>query len=54
MLARLVEVLVSLDRAQHLAEQGLFVQVATLFDRGISPRNIGIFASLQGERLPAA
>ena len=54
MLARLVEVLVSLDRAQHLAEQGLAVQVATLFDRGISPRNIGIFASRQGERLPAA
>jgi SAM-dependent methyltransferase len=54
MLARLVEVLVSLDRAQHLAEQGLAVQVAILFDRAISPRNIGIFASLRGERLPAA
>jgi SAM-dependent methyltransferase len=54
MLARLVEVLVSLDRAQHLAEQGLSVQVAILFDRAISPRNIGIFASLSGERLPAA
>ena len=54
MLARLVEVLVSLDRAQHLAEQGLAVQVATLFDRAISPRNIGIFASRSGERLPAA
>ncbi len=54
MLARLVEVLVSLDRAQHLTEQGLSVQVATLFDRAISPRNIGIFASTGGERLPAA
>jgi SAM-dependent methyltransferase len=54
MLARLLEVLVSLDRAQHLAEQGLSVQVATLFDRATSPRNIGIFASSNGERLPAA
>lgn len=54
MLARVVEVLVSLDRAQHLAEQGLHVAVATLFDRGISPRNIGIFASRERRRLPAA
>lgn len=54
MLARLVEVLVSLDRAQHLAEQGMFVQVATLFERGISPRNIGIFASRSPQKLPAA
>lgn len=54
MLARLVEVLVSLDRARHLEEQGLAVQVAILFDRAISPRNIGIFASPSAERLPAA
>ena len=54
MLARLVEVLVSLDRAQHLQEAGAHVLVASLFDRGISPRNIGIFASQRTERLPAA
>jgi hypothetical protein len=54
MLARLVEVLVSLDRAAHLEEQGLSVAVATLFERGVSPRNIGIFASSEPARLPAA
>jgi SAM-dependent methyltransferase len=54
MLARLVEVLVSLDRATHLEERGLAVAVATLFDRRISPRNIGIFASRDPARLPVA
>jgi SAM-dependent methyltransferase len=54
MLARLVEVLVSLDRAAHLEEQGQQVLVAALFDRAISPRNIGIFASRSLSRLPAA
>lgn len=54
MLARLVEVLVSLDRAVHLEERGLDVAVATLFERAVSPRNIGIFASRSGARLPAA
>lgn len=54
MLARLLEVLVSLDRAVHLEERGLDVQVATLFERGVSPRNIGIFASRSALRLPAA
>lgn len=54
MLARLVEVLVSLDRAAHLEERGLAVTVATLFDRRVSPRNIGIFASPARARLPAA
>jgi SAM-dependent methyltransferase len=54
MLARLVEVLVSLDRATHLEERGLAVAVATLFDRRVSPRNIGIFASQTATRLPAA
>lgn len=54
MLARLVEVLVSLDRAVHLEERGLDVSVATLFERAVSPRNIGIFASRSGARLPAA
>jgi SAM-dependent methyltransferase len=54
MLARLIEVLVSLDRAVHLEERGLDVQVATLFERAVSPRNIGIFASRSSARLPAA
>ncbi len=54
MLARLVEVLVSLDRAAHLEQRGLAVRVVTLFDRAVSPRNIGIFASGQDLRLPAA
>jgi hypothetical protein len=54
MLARLIEVLVSLDRAAHLEERDLTVQVATLFERAVSPRNIGIFASRSGQRLPAA
>jgi protein-L-isoaspartate O-methyltransferase len=58
MLARLVEVLVSLDRAAHLEEQGggrgTSVVVAELFDRAVSPRNIGIFASRSLSRLPAA
>lgn len=54
MLARLIEVLVSLDRAAHLEERGLQVEVATLFERALSPRNIGVFASCSGRRLPAA
>ena len=54
MLARPVEVLVSLDRAAHLEEQGLDVSVATLFERDVSPRNIGIFASRCRSRLPAS
>jgi SAM-dependent methyltransferase len=54
MLARLIEVLVSLDRAVHLEERGLDVEVATLFERAVSPRNIGIFASRSAKRLPAA
>jgi len=54
MLARLVEVLVSLDRAAHLERQGVEVRVASLFERAVSPRNIGIFSSRSGVRLPAA
>lgn len=54
MLSRLVEVLVSLDRAAHLESQDLEVRVVSLFDRAISPRNIAIFASQSRARLPAA
>jgi SAM-dependent methyltransferase len=54
MLSRLVELVVSLDRAAHLERSGLEVQVVSLFHRAISPRNIGIFASRERSRLPAA
>jgi hypothetical protein len=54
MLARLVEVLVCLDRAAYLEEHGQHVLVATLFERRVSPRNIGIFASRRPERLAIA
>lgn len=54
MLARLVEVAVALDRAAALEEAGQFVQVATLFERAITPRNIAVFASRAPERLPRA
>lgn len=54
MLSRLVEVLVSLDRASHLEQRGLSVRVALAFDRAVSPRNIAIFAGQAAERLPAA
>ncbi|MDF3067621.1 MAG: SAM-dependent methyltransferase [Polyangiaceae bacterium] len=54
MLSRLVEVLVSLDRGALLEGSGLSVRVATLFDRSVSPRNIGIFAHQDRRRLPAA
>jgi SAM-dependent methyltransferase len=54
MLSRLVEVLVSLDRGAHLEAEGLSVRVGELFDRAVSPRNIGIFASPDPGLLPAA
>jgi SAM-dependent methyltransferase len=54
MLARLVEVLVALDRAAHLQEKGANVLVVALFSRAVSPRNIGIFGSHDPARLPAA
>jgi hypothetical protein len=54
MLARLVEVAVALDRAAALEESGQHVQVATLFNRAVTPRNIAVFASRAAERLPCA
>jgi len=54
MLSRLLEVLVALDRAAHLEESGFSVLLATPFAPEVSPRNIGIFASLTPERLPKA
>jgi len=54
MLSRLLEVLVALDRAAYLEESGFSVLLATTFAPEISPRNIGIFASLEHSRLPKA
>jgi hypothetical protein len=52
MLARVVELSVVLDRAAHLLERGYTVHVATLFERAVTPRNISLFASRDGARLP--
>lgn len=51
MLARLVEIAVVLDRAAALAESGHHVQVATLFERAVTPRNIAVLASRERSRL---
>jgi SAM-dependent methyltransferase len=45
MFARLVEVAVVLDRATFLQESGYLVEVSTVFDATVSPRNLGIFAA---------
>lgn len=52
LLARSLEILVALDRAGHLEQRGLEVRLAALFDRSLSPRNIGLFASRDSARLP--
>jgi SAM-dependent methyltransferase len=52
MLARLVEVAVVLDRAAALEERGLSVEVAAIFERAATPRNVGVFASRERARLP--
>lgn len=52
MLARLVEVAVVLDRAAALSERGAEVVVATITPRAATPRNLAIFASGDGARLP--
>jgi hypothetical protein len=53
MLARAIELSVILDRAARLEESGLCVQVATIFERAVTPRNISLFASRERTRLPA-
>lgn len=53
MLARAVELAVILDRAACLEEHGYEVRVATLFERAVTPRNISLFASRDGTRLPS-
>lgn len=45
-LGRVLELYLILDRCIYLEEQGYEVQVATFFDESISPRNIGITATL--------
>lgn len=52
MLSRAVEIAVVLDRAAALEEGGLDTRVGTVFDRAVTPRNVGIFASRDGARLP--
>lgn len=53
MLARAIELSVILDRAARLEESGACVRVATIFERAVTPRNIALFASRDGTRLPA-
>ena len=52
LLGRVIEITVVLDRAAHLLERGYAVQVATLFERAVTPRNIALFASRDAARLP--
>jgi len=53
MLARVIELSVILDRAARLEESGYAVSVATIFERAVTPRNVSLFASRDGARLPA-
>ncbi|HKO50032.1 MAG TPA: methyltransferase [Polyangiaceae bacterium] len=53
MLARAIELSVILDRAARLEESGYAVRVATIFERAVTPRNVSLFASKDGARLPA-
>lgn len=52
MLARVIELSVILDRAARLEESGHVVRLATIFERAVTPRNISLFASRDGARLP--
>jgi hypothetical protein len=52
MLARLIEVTVSLDRAAILEEHGLAAAVMTLVDPSVTARNIIVLASRDPARLP--
>jgi len=52
MLARAIELSVILDRAARLEESGHAVRVATIFERAVTPRNVSLFASRDGARLP--
>lgn len=52
MLARLIEVTVSLDRAAMLEEHGLAASVMTLVDPSVTARNVLVLASGDPARLP--
>ncbi len=52
LLARLTELTVVLDRAAALEERGHAARVAVLFEAGVTPRNLALFASRAPERLP--
>jgi hypothetical protein len=52
MLSRPLELALVLDRASALEESGHHVRVAIVWDRAVSPRNIGLFASRSADRLP--
>jgi SAM-dependent methyltransferase len=52
LLARLTEVAVVLDRAAALEESGHAARVAVLFEAGVTPRNLALFASRSPDRLP--
>lgn len=52
MLARLIEVAVSYDRATLLEEHGLAASVVALVDPSVTTRNVAVFASRARERLP--
>ncbi|MFO0608586.1 MAG: methyltransferase [Polyangiales bacterium] len=45
MLARLVEVWVALDRAEHLRRGGYEAQVVAAFDASVSPRNVAVLGA---------
>jgi hypothetical protein len=51
--ARPLEVLLLLDRALWLEEQGHAVELRQFFDHSISPRNLGIFAVMKEASPPA-
>lgn len=46
-LGRLMELYILLDRAIYLEEQGYQVKLLEFFDESVSPRNIGIVASIE-------
>jgi len=50
--ARPLEVLLLLDRALWLEEQGHEVELRQFFDHSISPRNLGIFAVIKNSAVP--
>jgi hypothetical protein len=50
--SRPLEVLLLLDRALWMAEQGHEVELRQFFDHSISPRNLGLFAAIKNSSSP--